>query len=478
MRRLTTTILALACLMAPVPAWGAAVDKPNVVVIETDDQTVSDLASLPQTRRLIGGHGVYFRNSVVSESQCCPSRATFLTGKYSHNHRVLDTTPPWGGFQAFRATQTLPLWLQRAGYATVLVGKYFNGYGLSNPNYVPPGWTEWHGLWGPTIYRYFGFALNNNGVLQKYPGVYETNMLTSVAEDVIRRRAAARKPLFLWLTYVAPHYGFPREFITPFMIGSASPNPLFSGLFPLMKLPQSPALNEADVSDKPLGIRRRPRINGHEFAAIRYEWRRRQQSLVSVDYGVVGVIDALRATHQLDNTLLIFTSDNGFMSGQHRVRQGKVLPYEPSIRVPLMMRGPGVPRRRTSSQLVWNGDLPPTIIAAAGARAQGELDGQSLWPFIHDPGLRVSREVVLEGPPLGRKSPLPRFTGLRTERYVYVQHITGARELYDLRTDPYELTNLADVPAAQALVHRLDRRLLLLRHCEGVGCHTLPRRVR
>jgi N-acetylglucosamine-6-sulfatase len=349
---------------------------------------------------------------------------------------------------------------------------------LSNPNYVPPGWTEWHGLWGPRLYRYFGFALNNNGVLETYPGVYETNELTRVAEDVIRRRAAAPKPLFLWLTYVAPHYGFPRDFMDPLNIGQSVPNPLFGGLFPLLKLPQSPALNEKNVSDKPIGIRRRPKINGRELGAIRWEWRKRQQSLVSVDYGVVGVVNALRAAHQLDDTLLVFVSDNGFMSGQHRVRQGKVLPYEPSIRVPLMIRGPGVPRRRTSDQLVWNGDLAPTILQATGAKPVGELDGQSIWPFIRHPGLRVPRTVVLEGPPIGAGSPRPRFTGLRTERYVYVEYINHAHELYDLRTDPFELTNIAEAPAAQGLVQQLAGRLARLRDCEGDACHTLPARLR
>ena len=474
MRPLVGVLLVLACLVLPAAARAATHQRPNIVVVETDDQTVSDLASMPQTRVLIGDRGVYFRQSIVAESQCCPSRATFLTGRYPHNHRVLDTTPPYGGFTAFNPSETLAVWLQRAGYATVLDGKYFNGYGKKDPTYVPPGWTEWHGLWGPKLYQYYGFRLNDDGVMHRYPGQYETNVLTGIAESAIRRRAAAARPLFLWVTYVAPHVGFPRDPLLPPRFGSAIPEPIFTGLFLGVDDPQSPAFNEADVSDKPLNIRRRPRISRREHDFMRVAWRRRQESLVAVDYGVARIVASLKAAHQLRNTLLVFTSDNGYMSGQHRVREGKVLPYEPSIRVPLMFSGAGVPRQGSSSQLVWNGDLAPTILRAAGARAPLPLDGQSIWPFIRDPGLRVPREVLIEGPPNNNHDATPRFTGLRTDRYVYVEYLTGERELYDLRRDPFELRNLADGAARSPLEGRLAARLARLRGCFGDSCHTLP----
>jgi N-acetylglucosamine-6-sulfatase len=459
----------------PVQARAASASgKPNVVVIETDDQTVTDLSSMPRTRALIGGQGVYFSQSVVSESQCCPARATFLTGQYAHNHHVLTTDPPFGGFTAFHDSQSLAVWLQQAGYSTTLVGKYFNRYGRVDRTYIPPGWDEWHVPLGPTLYRFFGFILNNDGVLRGYPGSYQTDILTGIAEDVIRRRAAAAKPMFLWLTYVAPHIGMPRDIFSSSKIRATVPSPLFSGTFPDTQLPFSPAFNEADVSDKPRNIRGLPPINTREYATMTDAWRRRQQSLLSVDYGVQRVVEALRRSGQLDNTLILFLSDNGFMSGQHRVRAGKVLPYEPSIRVPLMIRGPGIPRGRTSSQLVWNGDLAPTILQATGAKPAWEPDGESLWPFLRDPGLRVKRDVVLEGPPLGRKSPAPRFTGLRTPRYVYVEYLWGDRELYDLRRDPAELHNLAGQASARRLQQRLARRLAELRTCAGADCHTEP----
>jgi N-acetylglucosamine-6-sulfatase len=176
-------------------------------------------------------------------------------------------------------------------------------------------------------------------------------------------------------------------------------------------------------------------------------------------------VDALRATGELGDTLLIFTSDNGFMLGEHRVASGKVLPYEPSIRVPLLMRGPGLAPGTRREELVWNGDLAPTILDAAGASAPFALDGRSLLrPADED------RAIVLEGPPEPGTNGMPFFTGLRTERYKYVEYVWGPVELYDLRRDPGELDNLARSPALRGVRERLARRLERLRSCAGAGC--------
>jgi arylsulfatase A-like enzyme len=244
-------------------------------------------------------------------------------------------------------------------------------------------------------------------------------------------------------------------------------------------MPLTPAFDEADVSDKPAGIRRRPRIGPRETAILEDTWRTRQQALASVDEGVVRVLRALRETRRLRNTLVIFTSDNGYLLGEHRVRSGKVLPYELSIRVPLLMRGPGVPRAATSDQLVWNGDLAPTILRAAGAHAPWPMDGESLWPFIRHPGRTVDRAVELEAPPVGDRDPTPRYTGVRTPRYTYVEWtFTGEKELYDLRRDPYELRNLAGKPGARALQARLAATLRRLRGCLGASCRAAMSRAR
>jgi N-acetylglucosamine-6-sulfatase len=460
--------LTLAAAMLALAAPATALARPNVVVIETDDQTVSDLASMPQTRAIFEPHGVTFRNSFVSESQCCPSRATFLTGLYAHNHRVLSTNPPFGGFTAFDPSESLAVWLQRAGYATALIGKYFNGYGKDDPTYVPPGWTEWHGLEGPSVYSFFGFAINNDGHVRSYPGEYETDVLTRLSERFIRRRAHEGRPFFLWTTYVAPHIGGP-----PQLAGSGTattvPSPLFAGAFLGRTFPMTPAFDEADVSDKPAAIARRKPLTPRRVDIAEQVWRLRQESLLSVDAGVVRLVAALRDAGALRDTLLVFTSDNGFLIGDHRVRDSKVLPYEPSIRVPLLMRGPGIPAGQTRGQLVWNGDLAPTILDATGTTAAWELDGQSLLPFARSAALPGPRQILLEGPPRGNSS-TPRFTGLRTRHRVYVEYSDGERELYDLRTDPYELDNRAHDPALAGVVSRLAQRLATLRGCAAADC--------
>ena len=473
MRALAIALLASLALAAVAHAQGPD-RRPNIVVIETDDQTVSDLASMPYTRRLIERQGLSFSQSVVSLSECCPSRATFLTGRYAHNHHVISTEAPFGGYTAFDPQQSLAVWLQRAGYSTALVGKYFNGYGKGgSPTPVPPGWTEWHGLYGPDLYSYIGFKLvNDHRPPRGYPGWYETNKLTQVAQSVLRRRARASRPLFMWLTYVAPHVGVPEWTLLPRPVVSASPAPIFDSLFLGLRLPKPPSFNEADVSDKPLTVRRRPLIGGFGLGQVRSAWHRRLQSLATVDEGVLRIVRQLHQMGALKHTLLVFTSDNGFMTGQHRLAHGKVWAYEPSIRVPLLMRGPGVPRGSVSPQLVWNGDLAPTILQAAGAHPAWEPDGVSLWPYIQDPSLHRSRTVVIEGPPIQRLSSQLRFTGLRTDHYTYLEHAaTGEVELYDLQRDPYELDNLANRPADQALRARFARELAGLRRCAGAPCH-------
>jgi N-acetylglucosamine-6-sulfatase len=459
----------LAAALVPRPAAAA----PNVLVIETDDQTAADMVAMPRTRALIGRHGVTFRNSFVSLSECCPSRATFLTGRYAHNHGVMTTMPPYGGFTRFDPRESLAVWLQRAGYVTGLVGKYFNGYAKFDRTEVPPGWTEWHGLLGPSVYQYYGYGINDDGVVRRYgwrPADYKTDVLTARAASFLRRRAHGRRPFFLWTTYVAPHVGEPRELLDPIDLASPVPAPRHWDLFGAVPVPRPPSFDEADVSDKPAAVRRRARFGPAELAAIQSVWQQRLESLQAVDEGVARLLGVLRGTGMLRRTLVIFTSDNGWMSGEHRIPAGKVVPYEPSIRVPLLMRGPGIPADATRTQLVWNGDLAPTILAATGARAAWPTDGMSLLPFVRDPHRRSRRAILLEGPPVRGTNGHPRFSGLRTPHRVYVEYWTGERELYDLRRDPYERENLAARPQAARLEARLSRRLHRLMTCEGAPC--------
>ena len=453
-------LVLLLLLIAPAPAAAAT---PNVVVIETDDQTVADLQAMPETRALIGGTGVTFTRSFVSLSECCPSRATFLTGQYAHNHDVLSNAPPWGGFARLRGAETLPVWLQRAGYTTGLVGKYLNGYGSGDRYLVPPGWTDFEGLLGAYTYRFYDFTMNVNGALETSQFDYQTDAITQRAVNFLER--SSDRPFFLWTTYVAPHTGGPVELDDPVGYKSTVPAPRHYAAFAGTPLPRPPSFNEADVSDKPPLVRTRPRLSRWQISAITETRRQRLASLLAVDEGVGRIIETLQDTGALANTVVIFTSDNGWMAGEHRVPSGKMLAYEPSIRVPLLMRGPGIPAGARRSDLVWNGDLAPTILALAGARPAFPLDGRSLLasPDPH-------RAILLEGPAAPRTLGLPRFTGLRTQRYKYVEHLWGAKELYDLRRDPYELANLVRLPRMAGVKAQLGRRLAHLRGCAGSGC--------
>jgi N-acetylglucosamine-6-sulfatase len=454
----------------------AVAPRPNIVVIWTDDQTLEEMRFLPKTQALIGREGVTFTNYFDSFSLCCPARATFLTGQYAHSNGVEGNTLPSGGYYKLDSTKTLPVWLQRAGYHTALVGKYLNQYGTRNQTEVPPGWSEWHGAVDPTTYRYFNYTLNENGRLQAYctnqsPECYSTDLYTQKAVDIIRRAAPSTTPFFLWVTPLAPHAGQPRDADDPANLPTPSPAPRYANRYAEEALPMPPNFNEADVSDKPRGIRNRALLGPVRINAIRESYQQRAESLLAVDDMVEQIVGALRASGELGNTLLMFSSDNGFFHGEHRVPNGKVLLYEPSIHLPLLIRGPGVPRGQRRTQLAVSADWAPTILAAARATAVGRvLDGTSLWPLIRDPGRELGRDLVLENGPGGANS----FKGLRTLHYKYAEYAGGDLELYDLVRDPYELTNVATDPRYTALRIILATRLGRLRDCHGAACRERP----
>jgi N-acetylglucosamine-6-sulfatase len=467
--------------------------RPNVIVIETDDQTQEEMRVMRNTLSLIGAQGTTFDNSFVTLSLCCPSRATFLTGQYAHNNGVLTNAMPTGGFQKLDHTNTLPVWLQRSGYNTALVGKYLNGYRFADG--IPPGWTEFHG--GVNL-GFFNWTLNDNGTLVRYGSAatdYQTDVLSAKAVDVIKRRVPESKPLFMWVTYHAPHSGGPREPDDPTGLATVNVG-RYRNFFASQQLPSMPSFNEADVSDKPVGIRNRPLMGAQRMAAIREAYQQQLESLLSVDDGVKAIIDALRAAGELSNTLLVFTDDNGFFHGQHRVPSGKVLLYEPSIRVPLLMRGPGVPKNKHLGQMVANIDLAPTIVAAAKAKASRKMDGQSLLPLLKNPSRQSGRDLLIERGPTGAarkgtafgeigygddgnqgKTAAPGdrgFVAIRTPRFLYAEYANGERELYDLLQDPDELNNLAGQTAYASLQGELAARLAKLQNCAGATCRVGP----
>ncbi len=448
---------------------------PNVVMIMTDDQNASDMHVMPQTRRLIGGSGVTFANSFVSYPLCCPSRATFLTGRYAHNHNVLSQNPPRGGYGRLNGRHTLAVWLKAAGYRTIHIGKYLNGYGVKRSRAVPPGWTEWRGSVDPTTYRYWGYTLNEDGHLVTYgrprvenPRTYQTDVYTRIAERAIRRDAD-RGPFFLNVAFLAPHteaggYGSP----------GPRPAPRDVGRFSNARLPHPPSFNEADVSDKPPFLRRQ-KIGPHQQNAIVRRYRDRLETLLDVDRSVAAIIDTLRRTGQLSHTYVFFTSDNGLFHGEHRIKANKFFAYDPATRVPLLLRGPGIPHGVVSRELVANVDLAPTIVAASGATPSRRMDGRSLLRFAEHPGVVTRRPLLHEAPvPLrdSTSTPVkaPSYSAIRRDRWLYVEWSNGSRELYDLKRDPGELRSLAGDRRYGRVRRMLGGQLHRLRHCAGGSC--------
>ena len=452
--------------------------RPNVVLIITDDEDLGAHAFMPKTKALIEDQGAVFTNYVISYPWCCPSRASILRGQYAHNTNIVGNEPPWGGYETFHELgleqSTLATWLQRAGYRTAMIGKYLNRY-VPEADGVPPGWDEWHV--GGNAHASYGYALNENGKLVRYgsePEDYLNDVLSRKATDVIRASAAAGEPLFLYVLPYNPH--------SPSVAA-----PRHEGMFADAELPRPASFNEADVSDKPAFIRSLPPLNDEQIAYLTYEYRRRLASLQSIDDMVEDIVEALRDTGQLENTYVAYSSDNGFHMGQHRLIAGKDTPYEEDIRVPMVMRGPGVSPGAQIDAVVGNIDLAPTIAAIAAAEVPDFVDGRSFLPLLQDPDQPWREAFLIERRRLEEQlvrqsrfngltpeelDETATFDGIRTRDMVYVEYGSGERELYDLLADPFQLDNMID-RADPALLAAFAQRLTALAGCAAELCREL-----
>jgi N-acetylglucosamine-6-sulfatase len=467
--------------------------RPNIVMIMDDDQSAEQQRFLTKTNAAIGSHGVTFDNSFVNYSLCCPSRSTLLTGQYAHNHGVRGNQLPTGGYSKLAPSlgNSLPVWLERAGYYTAHIGKFLNGYGATSPDTeVPPGWNEWYGsidnpdAYTGGTYTAYGYTLNENGRVVHYgstpdavdPATYQTDVYSQKAADFIRRRAPSRKPFYLSLAPRDPH----SEAAACNCAGdNPRAAPRYEGALAGLTAPRTPAFNEADVSDKPSNIKNLPLLNQTQINSVDARYRARAEALLGVDDLVQNVVSTLKQQGELKNTVLVFTSDNGFFHGEHRVPQGKVRLYEPSIRLPLMIRGPGVPKGEHRRQPVSNVDLAPTILDFAHAKAGRKEDGISLLSIMRDkldwPGRGLDIETYFtpdttedpEDPPLN-------YQGVRTDRYLYANYGTGEQELYDLRNDPFELQNAVGNPAYSRVKASLQALFGGLADCAGRRCRARP----
>lgn len=460
--------------------------KPNVIVIMTDDQAMNTMHAMPKTQRLIGDEGATFHQAAATFPLCCPSRATLYTGQYAHNHGVLDNALPLGGLPKLTRTQLVQKWMQKAGYATVHIGKYLNLYADGGHPKPEPFWDEWYGTWG--WHTMWGFRLNENGVdTPRFGGItggkpeeYQTDVYRDRAVSVIKRLAPQDKPFLLDLQFSAPHaegledlpgYTLPN----PPLIRAA---PRHEGLFADTPLPRPPSFNEADISDKVAGVARKKKLTWKEIVALERGYRDRLRSLAAVDEAVEAIVAALDEAGELDETLIIFTSDNGVFTGEHRISGGKIRGYDPAVRVPLLMRGPGVAKGQNVRIPVGNHDVPATIMSVAGAVPGGGdlLDGTSLVPLAKT-GTRSNRPIVIEngvaqpdGSILGPLGYGPNYQGLRTTRYHYLAYEDGQRELFDLQLDPHQLQNVAGTAPYAVIEQVLAADLQTRRACRGQAC--------
>jgi arylsulfatase A-like enzyme len=497
--------------------------KPNLVVIMTDDLDVHtlkvmlDYGLMPHFQEHILGRSVRFANAFVTNSVCCPSRATFLTGQYSHNNGVLTNYAPNGAVSALQDGKTLATWLKAAGYRTGHVGKYLNGYGIQgeNPqpgshpafdaNYVPPGWDDWQGLVDLSTYRVFNYQVSDNGTVVSYgsdPLDYQTDVLALRARDFIEESEAQdATPFFLAVMPLAPHVeSFPEDptwadeqqdiwrwYIRPdpkdYTEKPQTMNTIAGiPLWPALK----PSFNEEVFTDKPLWMQlSRPRLTTEDIAYLTRQYRSRLGSMVSLDDLIGTVAQTLQAKGELENTVLVFTSDNGFLYGEHRLAE-KLAIYEESIRVPLYVRMPGMTAPSTVEALVLNNDLAPTLAALAGATPDLSVDGRSLVPFLQGmPPASWRKRFLVEHWGSGDLTfDIPTYFAVRTgptalaaPDMVWTEYrgwdgSAFAWEQYDLRTDPLQLDSLH----ASTSPARVDQRATLqywlnqLRPCANGSC--------
>jgi arylsulfatase A-like enzyme len=440
----------------------------------------------------------------------------------------------------------LATWLQGAGYRTIHVGKFLNGYGdepFDNGTTIPPGWDAWHTVLNADTHHYFyGYLLNNNGTIdgpygdpgswetREYgvrddpgcpfaptnglPCYYETDVLTNIATEELRE-TPAEKPFYLQLDYTAPHGDFRRP-------AGPEPAPRHYDWFLGAPLPhdRSEGMNEGNVSDKPRFIREAPPLSPTDIHVYRTYYQKQLESLRSVDDGVKLIVQTLGQLGRLRNTYILFTSDNGFFFGEHRLLGGKFLAYEPATHLPFLIRGPGIKPGTSTGELVANIDIAPTILELAGASADKSIDGRSMVPFLHDPSLRTRRPLLFEsfvqtsdveangaistsgegdgGRPGGNGSTGPRraqvesssarassanpkahasilappkdYEGIRLGPYKYIAWPDGEKELYDINRDPNELNNLAKVPNFYPIRNFLHAQLRNLEDCVGREC--------
>ena len=470
------------------------VKRPNIVLIlldDLDDSVSPYWEAMPVTRTLIKERGMAFINSFSPNPLCCPARASLLTGKYSHNTGVYNNHGATGGWKTFKEMgneeKSFAVYLQKSGYLTSHIGKYLNGIEDSKLHF-PPGWDKWYGGVGRSIYTGYNYTLNENGKLVSYGNKekdYLTDVLSRKAVDFIKE--ANKKddvPFLLSIAPTAPHY--------PILPAVRHKNHPFAN----SALSEWPNINESDISDKSSWLKNSADIRSLLLSLTTvYDYRARMGSLFAVDDLVSSVFEALADSGELENTYIIFTSDNGYNNGSHRLIQ-KMAPYEESQRVPLVISGPGI-YHSVESDFALTIDLAPTILNLAGVTLPEDMDGMSLMPLLKEEKDITWREDYIAEHKIGGLASefsgnqylfglindyidIPSYTALRNKKYLFIEWQVGEGgkkreyELYDMEKDRYQLQNLLYPKDGEAkyaeLVKELSKRMSFLKKCSGKNC--------
>jgi N-acetylglucosamine-6-sulfatase len=502
MLRRAGTVLACAGLLATMLAScadksrndAAPVRRPNIVFVLMDDldnTTMQFWDAMPKSRRLIADRGLEFTENFAPAPVCCPARAAILTGKYPHNNGIFDGSAPDGGYDTFatngQENDTLATRLQTAGYTTSFVGKYVNGY-ENNFKAIPPGWDDFFALVGDGFADGYDFEATDNGEVVSFgndPDDYQTDVLARRGREFIASSEERDDtPFLLFMAPTAPHDPLPPARRDADNEWSRA------------EQPRRANFNEADVSDKPTWLRLGvPEQSEKGIASLTKRYRDKMGSLLAADDMIASLVRELRDRGELDNTVLMFGSDNGNNLGAHRLPH-KQVPYEESIRVPFAVAGPGV-RKGVEESIVSHLDYAPTMMDLAGIDRPDSLDGRSLVPLLREKGPPLHDDVLIEE--AGTYSPFysvdtlgdvryftdsgtnllgpPTFRAVRDEDWLYVQWYSGDEheyELYDLHEDPFQEENvLATDSGRQAkaeVVERLQARLDALATCAGANC--------
>jgi N-acetylglucosamine-6-sulfatase len=467
---------------------------PNIVFVLTDDLDVGVYQQMARLKPLLDDQGTAFTLHHLNISLCCPSRTAILRGQYAHNTKIFSNAPPTGGFETFYANMsendTIAAWLQAAGYRTMLAGKYLNGYpNTAPPNYVPPGWSEWYSPVAGNPYSDYNYTMDENGTPVAYaatPADYMVDVIANKATDFIQRAANDHTAFFMYLAPFVPH-------------APATSAPRYANDFVGATAPRTASFDQVDVSKMPAWVQALPRLGPIQLADIDALYRKRLQSMEAVEDLVQNIVDTLTKTGELDNTYIVFTSDNGFHQGQHRLGSGKNTEFDEDLLVPLVVRGPGVAAAAHVDVPTINVDFAPTFLDLAGIAIPIGVDGRSLAPFLRgnapaswrtavflEHAAEVPAALALQGresiattlepddvlfapaPPAAAMSPPP-FDGVRTARYTYVEYNTGDKALFDHQTDPAQLANIA-ATADPTMLASLASVVHAMHGCTGDAC--------